>query len=130
MLKVWRLHNSGVEVSLIAMTLGISSASVSRIVNIMTMTQNGEDVDAFESGRCQAMKDFAKEHFGIVAKKEEVEKQEEQKALECVTAVDDITKEFMQKVLLALAWQNELLERLLDSLGVEWKNSCGKVERR
>lgn len=124
MLKVWRLHNKSVDANLIAETLGISTTSVNRIINIMTAAQNGEDVDAIDGNSYQKQKDFAKKMFGIEEKKDEQPTEtHEEKA-------DDITKEFMQKVLLALAWQNELLESLLDSLGVDWKTHCKGVERR
>lgn len=64
--------------------------------------------------------------FGIEEKKEEsaTEKQEESQNSA------DIEKDFMQRVLLALAWQNELLEQLLVSLGVDWKSHSKGVERR
>jgi uncharacterized protein YjcR len=127
MMKVWKLHTNSVDDRLIAETLGISYPSALRIIKIMTAAQNGEDVDAIDGNSHKKQKAFAKEFFGIEEKKEEVklEEQEEQQ-----NSADDITKDFMQRVLLALAWQNELLERLLDSLGVEWQKSCGKVERR
>lgn len=125
MTKVWKLHNNAVEASLIAESLDISTASAKRIISIMTAAQNGEDVDAIEGNNHQKQKDFAKKFFGlIVEKKEEVEKEEKQ------NSEDDITRDFMQRVLLSLAWQNELLESLLDSLGVDWQNHCKGVERR
>ena len=123
MTKVWKLHSNGVDVNLIAETLGISYNSASRIIKIMTAAQNGEDVDSIGGNNHQKQKLFAKKFFGIIVeKKEEVE---EQKELECVSAVAD-----MQKLLAMLAWQNELLETLLHSLGVDWKTLCKGVERR
>jgi hypothetical protein len=123
MTKVWKLHNKGVDERLIAETLGISYNSALRIVKIMTAAQNGEDVDSIGGNNYQKQKLFAKKFFGIIVeKKEEVE---EQKELECVSSVAD-----MQKLLAMLAWQNELLETLLLSLGVDWKTKCKGVERR
>ena len=135
MTKVWKLHSNGVDETLIAETLGISYSSACRIVKIMTAAQNGEDVDAMGGNNHQKQKAFAKKYFGIEEKEEEKpiethEEQNEQKALECQTAVDDITKDFMQKMLGMLAWQNELLEALLLSLGVDWQTLCKGVERR
>lgn len=136
MTKVWKLHNKGVDENLIAETLGISYGSAHRIVFIMTTAQNGGDVDSIGGTNHAKQKAFAKKYFGIEDKVEEVEIEEkheeveehvEQTETECQT---DITKDFMQRVLLALAWQNELLERLLDSLGVDWKTLCKGVERR
>jgi hypothetical protein len=126
MTKVWKLHSNGVDEKLIAETLGISYQSASRIIKIMTAAQNGEDVDAINGANHKKQKLFAKKFFGSEEKKEEIklEAQEEKQNS------DDITRDFMQRVLLALAWQNELLESLLDSLGVEWKNHCKGVERR
>lgn len=132
MTKVWKLHCNNVDENLIAETLGISCGSAHRIVFIMTTAQNGGDVDSIGGTNHAKQKAFAKKYFGIEDKIEEVEieeKHEEQKETECQTA-DDVTKEFMQKVLLALGWQNRLLEMLLDSLGVEWHQYSKGVEKR
>ncbi len=121
MKKAWLLHNKGIDSNLIAHTLGISQHSAQRIIKIMTAAQNGEDVDALEDGRYEQQKAFAKKFFGIEDKKAKPENQ---------NTADDITKDFMQKVLGMLAWQNELLEQFLDSFGVDWKTHCKGVERR
>jgi hypothetical protein len=125
MTKVWKLHNNKVDERLIAETLGISYQSASRIIKIMTTAQNGGDVDAIGGNNHQKQKTFAKKMFGIEEKKAETEKQEEQQ-----TSSDADVKALMQKALEMIAWQNELLEQLLVSLGVDWKTHCKGVERR
>lgn len=126
MTKVWKLHEKEIDFNLIAETLGISESSARRIVLIMTTAQSGGDVDSLGGNNHRRQKTFAKKYFGIEEKKEEIEEQEEeQKELECVSSVAD-----MQKLLAMLAWQNELLETLLLSLGVDWKTKCKGVERR
>ena len=126
--KVWKLHNKHIEASLIAETLGISVTSARRIISIMTTAQNGGDVDAVCVGY-QKQKHFAKSFFGIAIKAKEEVKSEEQKALECVSAVDGISKEFMQRVVLLLSYQNRLLEQLCAEFGVNVK-IFNEVERR
>lgn len=127
--KVWKLHNKGVDDRLIAETLGISYNSASRIVRIMTAAQNGEDVDSTCGNNYKKQKLFAKRFFGLTEKEVEVEEVKPE-AQEEKQNSDDITKDFMQRVLLALAWQNKLLEHLLLSLGVDYKTFSKGVERR
>lgn len=129
MTKVWNLHIHEVDNNLIAETLGISQQSASRIIKIMTAAQNGEDVDSIGGNNHQKQKLFAKRFFGLTEKEVKVE-EVKLDAQEEKQNSDDITKDFMQRVLLALAWQNELLETLLNSLGVDWQIHCKGVERR
>ena len=71
MTKVWKLHEKEIDGKLIAETLGISNASASRIINLMTRAKNGEDIDSIDGNNHQKQKKFAKEFFGIEEKKEE-----------------------------------------------------------
>lgn len=111
--KVWRLHTNTVGDALISETLGISIASASRIIKLMTMAQNGEDVDSVDGNNHQNQKAFAKKYFGVA------EKPTEEKAEES-TANDDL-KEFAVRVLFALEHQNKLLEKLCAVWGCEEK---------
>lgn len=121
MKKVWKLHNNGVDSSLIAETLGISSQSAMRIIKIMTAAQNGEDVDSISGNNHQKQKKFAKEFFGIEEKK--AEKPIEEKPLEQQAAKptldDEAFRDYAIRVLCALDRTNELLERLCDAWGVK-----------
>lgn len=118
MRKIWNLHASKVDADVIAETLEVSKISVQRFIKIMTAVQNGDDADAVGRGH-QKQIDFAKKFFGIEEKKEE--KREEPKQFECLTAADDISKEFMQRVVLLLSYQTSLLEQLCAEFGVNVK---------
>lgn len=129
MTKVWNLHTHEVDNKLIAETLGISQTSASRIITIMTAAQNGEDVDSIGGNNHQRQKVFAKQFFGLTEKEVKVEEVKVETQEEKQNS-DDITKDFMQRVLLALAWQNQLLEQLLHSLGVDCGTFSKGVETR
>lgn len=112
--KVWKLHNKHIDARLIAETLGISVSSAKRIISIMTTAQNGGDVDAVEKrGLYQKQKEFAKKMFGIEEKKEEVKEPEKEEQFNA-----DNFRDFMCRVVLALSYQNRLLEQLCAELGV------------
>ena len=125
--KVWKLHNKGVDDRLIAETLGISYQSASRIVKIMTAAQNGEDVDSINGNNYQKQKFYAKRFFGLTEKEVKVEEDKPDAQEEKPNTAD---ADVMQKMLAMIAWQNELLEQLLSSLGVDWQTHCKGVERR
>lgn len=120
MKKVWKLHTNSVDDILISETLGISSSSAKRIINLMTKAKNGEDIDSIGGSNHKKQKDFAKEFFGIKEKQEEkqIEEQAEQQT-EKQNADDSTFREFAVRVLFALEYQNKLLAKLCAAWGCE-----------
>lgn len=119
MTKVWKLHEKEIDGKLIAETLGISNASASRIINLMTRAKNGEDIDSIDGNNHQKQKKFAKEFFGIEEKKEEPKEEPLEERAEKPTLDDDAFRGYAVRVLCALDRTNELLERLCDAWGVK-----------
>ena len=110
MRKVWSLHEKKVDKTTIAYTLGISTASVTRVIRIMEAAKNGLDLTAHDDGNRKVLCQFAREYFGIKEKQSEPETPK--KTDEHNTAV------FMIKVLSELQKTNALLERLCADLGI------------
>ena len=106
----WELHEKEFTRSKIADVLGVSVASVQRVVRIMKDTQNG-DFEAIErtypSG-CEKIKKFAAEYFGVATK-------QEKKAGD----PPDMTKQFVVGVLSELREINAQLKKLCEELGVK-----------
>ena len=116
MTKVWKLHTNSVDDILICETLGISYASTKRIIKLMTMAKNGEDIDSIDGNNHRKQKDFAKQFFGIEEKKEEkpIEEHAENQTLD-----DGAFRDYAVRVLCALDRTNELLAKLCEVWGVK-----------
>ena len=117
-LKVWKLHESGVPNELISYTLGLSDKSVKRIIRMFTAASNGEDIDAMEGNRYHLIKKIAREYFGIPEKKEESKPEQTPDNVDTQETPSDY-RDFMVKILAEIYHQNNLIERLLKKLGVE-----------
>ena len=119
MTKAWKLHERSVDNKLISEALGISQASATRIVRLMTMAKNGEDIDSIDGTNHKKQKAFAKKFFGIPDKcdEESIEDQTEQQGETDLT--EDNFKEFAVRVLFELSHLNKLLEGLCKELGVK-----------
>lgn len=116
--KAWKLHESGVPNDLISYTLGISVISVKRIIRMFTAASNGEDIDAMEGNRYHLIKKIAREYFGIPEKKEETKQEQTPDNVDTQEITSDY-RDYMVRVLAEFHHQNELIERLLEKLGVE-----------
>ena len=127
MIKVWNLHNSSVKPGLIAETLGISSNSVNRVIQFMTLASKGENIDEIGGKNHAKQKAFAKAYFGIENPAPKPVENPAPKPVETTEATTEKTpiannelfQEFAINVLFALSQQNKMLEKLLDSLGIE-----------
>lgn len=117
MAKAWKLHECNVDNKLISESLGVSQASVTRIIKLMSMAKNGGDVDSVDGTNHKKQKEFAKKYFGIDEKKKPIEEETEGKSEDCQT--EDNFKEFAVRVLFELSHLNKLLEGLCKELGVK-----------
>lgn len=120
MTKVRKLHTNSVAEILISEALGISLTSTKRVIKLMTAAKNGEDIDSMDGNNHKKQKDFAKKFFKVEEKKKEKQIEEESKK----QTLDDDFRDFAVRVLFALEYQNQLLEKLLNELGVETKGEC------
>ena len=112
MKKVWKLHENRLDDSnVIAEIIGISEASVRRIIQIMTAAKKGEDVDSLGGDNHRAQKEFAKEFFGIAKKEEAPAEKKEAPVKDSYVALLEYQNELIKK-------QNELLTKICISLGV------------
>lgn len=114
MLKIWKLHEKKIGVGLIAETLGIHANSVSRIIKIMSTAESGGDVDSLYADQYKNTKLFAKSHFGIESKAQEIPKAKK----ETPTVDDGDFREFAVRVLFELHRLNISLEKICEELGV------------
>ena len=119
-LKVWKLHESGVPNALISYTLGLSDKSVKRIIRLFTAASNGEVIDLIEGDRYHLIKKIAREYFGIPEKKEESKPEQAPDNVDTQDVPSDY-RDYMVKILAEIYHQNKLIERLLKEIGVELK---------
>lgn len=117
-LKVWKLHESGVPKDLISYTLGLSDSSIKRIIRLFTAASNGEVIDAMEGNRYHMIKKIAREYFGIPEKKVESKPEQAPDNVDTQEIPSDY-RDFMVKILAEIHHQNKLIERLLKKHGVE-----------
>lgn len=106
--KVWMLHEKGLSPLEIADTLGISKASVHRVIRAFAAAK-AKDFDAlYDENITDAIRTYAMERFGLA----EVKERPEEKA-------PDQTATFCVAVLEELRRTNALLEKLCKAWGVE-----------
>lgn len=119
MTKAWKLHERSIDNKLISESLGISLASTSRIIKLMTMAKNGEDIDLVDGTNHKKQKAFAKKYFGIEEKRKEEPIEEQDECERETTVTDAHFREFATRVVLELMHIGELLEGLCKELGVK-----------
>lgn len=118
--KIWGLHEGKVGEGLIADTIGVSVATVRRVITSVSAVIRGEDLDAVEGGRYYRLKDIALELYG--GRTEEVEDKPDEPREEDVEKVREYASEVfsvLQEMTALLAKQNELLEKFCSAFGVK-----------